>query len=211
MEITHSNQDRLIVFIRQVVEQARKEAVFVAYGTTFDAQAQAAVIEQYIREPGNTVYLAVTPEQRAYATPEEALFLLIQQMINALIDATPDTENARLLSLFRALWNIQNQVRDLPQEEQRAEFVRFTKFVCCPVVQEIFQKKKQAIVLVFFHFEYVSKWGNTMYNFLLAPLLQALEEIPLRVVLFVNEPEKPDLFYGSSEESIKEKVLFCNL
>lgn len=186
-------------------------SIVAAYGESFDSDAYRAAIHAYCQQQDHTFYLPVTIEDNAYATPEDTLFTVIQQLINALIDAMPAHEQAPLLNVFRTLWNVQKKVKEYAPEDQRAEFMQFCEFSCFPVLRDLFKSEERTLAFVFYHFEHVCRWAGVLYNFLLDPLIDNFTHIPLRIVVFVNSDEKPGFFYGSNEESDRQAVCFYRL
>ena len=198
--------------IAQTFKEEKNKPIFAVYGSLPGVEEIVSGFQEDIQGEKEFLYLSLDIGNEKYETPEGALFALLQHLIDVLIDKIPESdENAQLLSQFRLLWNIRKSVRDSESEEQLAEFVRFTEFSCYPVLQEILRKRHQPVLIEFFQFEKIAIWGTIVYNFLLDNILQALEGINLRFVLFVNEDNKPRLFYGSNEESTKEKMFFYKL
>ncbi|GAK59641.1 hypothetical protein U27_06626 [Candidatus Vecturithrix granuli] len=136
----------------------------------------------------------------------------MRQIVDLLLDRFPDPEEQqRLFPSFRMLTNLKEKTRTYEPDEQLAEFVRFTYYSCYPTLGEMFSRRKHYVIIEFKGFECVVDWGRKIHNYILDSLLQSSKGGNLRFVLFVQNDRKPSLFYGSDEESSRNKVTFHHL
>ncbi len=211
--------------------------IFVLYGARSRIEGVMSDFQAHLRERGDLLYLPLNMEQGKHETPEETYFDVIQQLLNTLLDVVTDGDNqAQLSSLFRKIWNLRKNTKQADADHQLAEFIRFTRHSCYPVLSETLNTVRQPVVIGLERFEQVAMWSGRLYNVILENLLEALPVgaqascpqtqggqdvrapkiagltgVPLRFVVFVQEAKKPAFFYGSNEEGSKERVAFYDV
>ncbi len=203
-------QEKSVVHpVIQTFETDRRP-IFVLYGDDSNFEEIRRDLRDYLQTCEKMLYLSLDIEQ--YEVPEKTCFEVVQQLINSLLDTIPEAdEDSRLSSIFRMLWNLRKKIRECDTDVQLAEFIRFTQCSCYPTLRHTLYKNDQPVVIGLDQFENVAVWAHKMYNFILEDLLDALEGVPLRFVLFVRGTQKPSLFYGSNEESAQKRVLFYKI
>lgn len=189
-----------------------KEPIFVVYGTApYFPEVSSSFRDHFQRCPED-LYFFLDMGLNKRETPGETFFEIVRQIVDLLLDKTPDPdEQSRLFQPFRMLTNLKEKTRTYEPDEQLAEFVRFTYYSCYPTLGELFCKRKQLIIFEFKRFETVVEWGRKIHNYILDSLLKNSRKGNLRFVLFVQNDNKPSLFYGSDEESSRERVAFHKL
>ena len=164
------------------------------------------------KQQERTLYLFLDMAQKKRDTPGETFFEVVRKIIDLLLEKIPDPETQmQLVRPFRMLTNLREQTREYEHEDQLAEFVRFTDYSCYPVLGRVLESPPHLTIIEFKGFEHVVAWGRKFHNYLFDSLLKNAGENRLRFVIFVQSDQKPRLFYGSDEESSRDKVSFYRL
>lgn len=189
-----------------------KKPIFVVYGNAPYFPDVINGFRHHFQQHPEGLYFFLDMGMNKRDTPGETFFEIVRQIVDLLLDRFPDPEEQRrLFSPFRMLTNLKEKTRSYEPDEQLAEFVRFTSYSCYPILGEVFSQCNHFIIIEFKGFETVVDWGRKIHNYILDSLLQSSEGVNLRFVLFVQSDKKPSLFYGSDEESSRDKVTFHQL
>lgn len=199
----------------QIIQQfeTTTSPIFVVYGTVPYFTELISGFRVHFQElQEEQLYLFLDMAQKKRDTPGETFFEVVRKIIDLLLDKIPDAETQTLLvQPFRMLTNLREKTREYDSDDQLAEFVRFTDYSCYPILAEVIGKEKQLTIIEFKSFEKIVEWGKKFHNYILDSLLKNSAGGNLRFVIFVQSEKKPSLFYGSDEESSRERVTFFKL
>lgn len=192
--------------------EADTHPIFVVYGTAPCFPRVINDFRDHFQRRPEQLYFFLDMGLNKRETPGETFFEIVRQMVDALLDALSDPdEQTQLFQPFRMLTNLKERTRMYDPDDQLAEFVRFTYYACYPTLGQVFAKRNRLVIIEFQRFETVVEWGKKIHNYILDSLLTNTGSQKLRFVLFVQSNTKPSLFYGSDEESSRQKVTFYKL
>jgi hypothetical protein len=196
--------------ITQQLQSLHNSPFGIVYGSLFSFKKHLEQFRQALKDDSKGLYLEIDAQSVKYNTWPATLVGIFSQVGETVLQHIPSSDESTQLQVYKRLHllqNLQHRIQEHSAEEQLVQYMNFAELVFYPLLGMLWQAAP-CVTLGVLHVEKMLHWGHELRNFFVDSLLRHFQHRLLRIVLYVQSSEKPDVFFGSGEMYASKQVSF---